>query len=62
MRTTGPKNPIYHQPVQGKTADGGMKMGTMERNCLEASGAGDLVRERMFLSSDPTGWVPICKR
>lgn len=60
-RNTGPKNPLYLQPVQGKNQKGGMKMGTMEKDCMIGSGAANLVRERMFLSSDATR-VPVCRR
>lgn len=61
VRARGPVHPITKQPMDGRSKDGGFRMGEMEKDTLITHGAAFLVRDRMFEQSDHT-LVPICRR
>ncbi|KAG2301822.1 hypothetical protein Bca52824_030473 [Brassica carinata] len=59
-RGSGPRVMMTRQPTEGKSKNGGLRVGEMERDCLIAYGASMLIYERLMLSSDPFE-VQVCR-
>jgi DNA-directed RNA polymerase III subunit RPC2 len=60
-RARGPRLVLTRQPTEGRSKDGGLRLGEMERDCLVSYGASSMLIERLMLSSD-VFQASVCKR
>lgn len=60
-RWRGPRQVMIRQPTEGRSRDGGFKVGEMEFAVLFAHGAVDFIVERLMDMSDRIT-VPVCRR
>lgn len=51
-RARGPKTILTRQPPEGRTLDGGLRLGEMERDCILCNGCSIFLKEKMVDNSD----------
>jgi DNA-directed RNA polymerase II subunit RPB2 len=58
-RATGPKTTVTRQPTEGRSNNGGLRLGEMERDCLVSHGSSRVLQERYLFASDAYS-APMC--
>ena len=60
-RRMGVKCAVTRQPLKGRSRNGGLRFGEMERDCILSHGLTEVLKERLFTVSDYFA-VKVCGR
>ena len=60
-RSSGPRQALTHQPLEGRAKEGGLRVGEMEKDSMVAHGISQFLKERMMECSDITK-VYVCDK
>jgi len=60
-RSRGPRLLLTRSPVEGRSREGGLRVGEMERDCILAHGATSMLLDRLFLQADAFDFY-ICRQ
>ena len=60
-RSTGLMTQLTRQPTEGRSREGGLRFGEMEKDAIVAYGASEVVNERLYTVSDEFA-IYVCKK
>lgn len=59
-RALGPKAAIFRAAMEGAIREGGLRVGEMEKDCIQGYGAANVAKDRLHEQADPA-FIPVCR-